>query len=69
MTAVQKMMFGKDVKNHRLEKGMTQADCAVVFGVSVVAFQRWEQGVGAPNNDNLEKVCEAFGMQKEKYFV
>ncbi len=40
-----KLTLGKNIRNLRREKNITQEDFAVIFGVSYQSVSRWENGV------------------------
>lgn len=42
-----------NLKDIRLDRGMTQVGVAKKVGVSLSAYRLWEQGVGRPTTDNL----------------
>ena len=42
-----------NLKDIRLDRGMTQVGVAKEVGVSLSAYRLWEQGVGKPTTDNL----------------
>lgn len=49
--------IGNIFKNARIDKKLSQIDCARNCGVSVVAYQYWERGVCVPKEDNLKRLC------------
>jgi len=51
----------ESIKKRRLAAGLTQVDVAKKCGVSVVSYQRWEQGVTSPKPENLEKLKAVLG--------
>lgn len=52
-----KKELGQKMKEARINKKLSQIDCAKNCGVSVVAYQYWERGLCMPKKDNLERVC------------
>ena len=46
------------LKTNRERLGMTQIQVAKAVGVSVYAYQKWENGTSLPNKDNFNKLKE-----------
>ncbi len=57
-----KVEFGKTLKENRKEQGKTQCECAVAAGVCLEAYQKWERGLSYPRNDKLYKICDYLGV-------
>lgn len=49
-----------NLKEKRLEKGMTQIDVAKACGVSLTSYQLWERGVSKPNEENKKRLEKFF---------
>lgn len=75
-------MLGKNIKEFRLEKGLSQAQLAALIGVSQGAIYFWEKGINEPTAGYLIKLARVFSVSvdellsfdngavasKEKYF-
>lgn len=67
-------MIGKQLKEMRLVKRLTQKDIADALGVSDSTVQKWEQDLADPNTDKLIKLAKIldcsldylFGFDSEK---
>ena len=53
-------MFGKRLKELRIEKGMTQQQLAEVLGVDRTAVMKWELGERETNFGMLTKIAKYF---------
>ena len=53
-------MFGKRLKELRIEKGMTQQQLAEVLGVDRTAVMKWELGERETNFGMLIKIAKYF---------
>ena len=53
-----------DLKTLREGLGMTQVDVAKAVGVSLAGYRLWEQGVGKPTPENLEKLLTVLKIKK-----
>ena len=54
----------KNIKQKRIELGLTQFDAARLCGVNINTFIRWENGVAKPNEYNMEKLKKLFEGEK-----
>lgn len=72
------MNIGENIKQKRIESGLTQADLASKLGVSRTAVSSWEVNRNEPCVSDIEKMAEIFGCLKtdiigcgpvEYYFV
>ena len=52
-----------NLKELRVERGLTQADVARKVGVSLTAYLVWERGVGNPNEENMQKLKEVLALE------
>ena len=52
--------FANRMKELRLEKGLSQAEFANDFGVSLATVSNWERGERTPPLDDLDNLCEYF---------
>lgn len=59
------MDIGKEITKRRKEKGMTQADIAAQFGITVQAVSKWERGLSRPSDEILYKLVEFLGLNVE----
>jgi len=53
----------ENLKELRLDRGMTQVDVAKAVGVSLSAYVLWERGVMNPTQENLEKLKNVLGIK------
>jgi len=53
----------ENLKELRLDRGMTQVDVAKAVGVSLSAYVLWERGVMNPTQENLEKLKDVLGIK------
>lgn len=51
-----------NIKNVREQKNMTQKECADVFGVTLRAWQTYEQGVSEPKYEMLCRIADYYGV-------
>ena len=51
-----------NIKTARENKGLTQQECADIFGVKLRAWQTYEQGVSEPKYELLCKIADTFGV-------
>ena len=51
-----------NIKVVREQKGMTQKECADAFGVTLRAWQTYEQGVSEPKYEMLCKIADFYGV-------
>ena len=57
-----KLCFGENLRNARLQKGLTQEQLAEVLGVSPQAISRWENGAAFPDVSLLSGIALYFDM-------
>ena len=53
----------ENLKQIRLDRGMTQVEVAVAVGVSLVTYQLWEKGAMNPTEKNLAKLKEVLKIK------
>ena len=53
----------ENLKELRLDRGMTQVDVAKAVGVSLSAYVLWERDVMNPTQENLEKLKNVLGIK------
>lgn len=58
------MTIGENIKNLRLQHGLSQAELAKVAGVSDKAVSSWEQNKATPRMGAIQKMADFFGVQK-----
>ena len=57
------IMDTKNLKNIRLDRGLTQVKVARDVGVTLNTYVKWEQGVMKPNEENAKKLKEVLGLK------
>ena len=50
------------LKAARINAGLTQKEAATKLGVSNATLCNWENGVSFPNAEQIEKICELYGL-------
>lgn len=58
------MAIGDNIKNLRLQHGLSQMELASVAGVSDKAVSTWEQNKATPRMGVIQKIADYFGVQK-----
>lgn len=58
------MAIGDNIKNLRLQHGLSQAELADVVGVSDKAVSTWEQNKAVPRMGPIQKMADFFGVKK-----
>ncbi|WP_138206644.1 helix-turn-helix domain-containing protein [Haloimpatiens lingqiaonensis] len=61
--------IGKQIKNLRIEKGVTQEELANHLGISYQAVSKWENNITAPDIELLPKLSVYFGVTIDELFV
>ena len=51
----------ENMKQYRIDAGLTQADVALKCGVSLTSYRLWEHGVQKPTDENLAKLKAVLG--------
>ena len=59
------MEFGKKLKKIRLENGLSQQNLADKIFVSRSAVAKWENGLGLPSKESLERLTDIFCVSEE----
>ena len=59
------MEVGKKLKKLRLENRLSQQNLADKIFVNRSAVAKWENGLGLPSEESLERLAELFGVSKE----
>lgn len=59
-------MFGKNIKELRIEKGMTQQELANEIGVSQGAVFFWEKEINEPTAGYLMKMAKLFDVSVDE---
>lgn len=62
------MEIGKQIKNLRTEKGVTQEELANYLGISYQAVSKWENNVTSPDIQLLPLISVYFGITIDKLF-
>ncbi len=60
--------IGKNIKNLRTAKGITQEALAEMLGLSYQAVSKWETGANSPDIAMLPKLAEIFGTSIDSLF-
>ena len=60
-----KNIFGKRLRELRLEQGLSKAQLAKNINVSDVAVSRWENGKRTPNIEQLRKLALFFNVSSD----
>ena len=58
------MAIGENIKNLRLQHGLSQEELANVAGVSDGAVSSWEQNKSVPRMGAIQKIADYFGVRK-----
>ena len=61
-----KVSLGEAIKQHRIEKKMTQEFVAERIGVSRQAVSKWESGLSDPSTTNLIALAKLFDVTPEE---
>lgn len=56
------MILKNNIKSVRESKNMTQKECADLLGVTLRAWQTYEQGVSEPKHELLFKIADMFNV-------
>ncbi len=59
-------MISENIKNLRIEKGLTQKDLAVALNVSYKTISHWESGYTEPTIFIIKKLKEFFQVSYEE---
>jgi transcriptional regulator with XRE-family HTH domain len=60
------MEFKDNLKKLRETKGISQQQLASDIFVSRSAIAKWENGLGLPNKESLQYLCDYFGVEEEE---
>lgn len=63
------MKFKNKLKELRLRNNLTQASLADIIFVSRSTIAKWEAGLGLPNEDSLDDLCNFFDVTREELLV
>ncbi len=55
-------MFGKRLRSARLSNNLTQQQVADLLGITVNAYQKYEQSMRSPSLDTLVKLADLFSV-------
>lgn len=58
------MGFGERLKELRRKRGISQEALAKAVFVSRSAVAKWENDLGIPSDDNLQALCDYFGVEE-----
>ena len=64
-----KKLLGKRIKEIRISKGLTQEQLSEFTNIGAPSISKIESGVYHPNDDNLEKIAEALGVEPYKLYM
>ena len=56
------MDYGKNFKELRIERGLSQRDLAKATGISQQAISFWEQDKRTPNMDDCIRLADFYGI-------
>jgi transcriptional regulator with XRE-family HTH domain len=59
-------IFGRNLKKHRKERGLTQTDLGDKIGVSKGCISNWERGYRDPSYSEIFVVADALGIDPKK---
>lgn len=62
-TTASSKMFKITLKAARVNIGLMQHEAAEKLGISRATLQNYENGITAPNNKTLVKICELYGVE------
>lgn len=60
------MKFGKKLMDLRTSKNLTREKLAQEIGVSKTAYGKWESDLAKPNFDNINMLCNFYGISKDE---
>lgn len=58
-------VFGKHLRELRLEKRLNQKELALIIGTNNSSICDWECGRSEPSFDTLVKLCKYFGVSSD----
>lgn len=61
-----KRSLGEQIREHRVQCGMTQEFVAESLGVSRQAVSKWENGTSDPSTSNLLALAKLFGVSAQE---
>ena len=56
------MSFGKNLRNARIERGLTQAELAELIGIAQPTLAQYENDAKAPNVNLAGTIAEVLGL-------
>lgn len=59
------MLDTKKIKTARIMKDLKSLDVARLVGVTPITYSNWEAGRFIPNDENMVKLCDVLGLEKE----
>lgn len=62
-------LWGTNIRNQRICKGLTQVKLAAILGVDQTAVSAWERGAKAPTVDNQLAIARALGVDARLIFA
>ena len=62
------MEFKDKLKQLRIQNGLTQKELAEKLICTRSAVAKWENGLGMPNEDSFNRLCETFNVEKNDLF-
>jgi transcriptional regulator with XRE-family HTH domain len=60
------MILGKKLMDLRISKNLTREKIAQEIGVSKTAYGKWESDISKPNFDNINTICNFYGITKDE---
>ncbi|MDE5562617.1 MAG: helix-turn-helix domain-containing protein [Clostridiales bacterium] len=63
------MQLGEKLKKLRIDNGISQSELAAVLYVSRSAVAKWENGLGVPCRQSLDRIAEYFSVSKDYFYA
>ena len=64
-----KTLLGKRIKELRISKKLTQEQLSEMIGIGAASLSKIEIGMYHPNDDNLEKIAQALGVEPYELYL
>lgn len=59
-------MFAEQLRQYRLEKGLSQADLSEKLGITPMAVSKWERGLTTPDMAMMTRLADLFGVSLDE---
>lgn len=63
------VIVGKNIRTHRVRKGLTQNQLAQELGLEFETVSRYERGLVAPSFSQIENICAVFDITAWMLFL